>query len=151
VRNHHDKIQGLSAAEARVRLVQFSPNELTSARRLNSLRQFLSFFSNPLVIILLMASMISAFAGEPVNVATGDLHHSHGGEPLAQPSEQIAYDHHAARGRHRHGVALYSARQTAGLHAGASLVLRVSGRGDEDIPTACGISQAPPDAQNVAT
>jgi len=69
VRNHHDKIQGLSAAEARERLVQFGPNELISARRLTKLRQFLSFFSNPLVIILLIASVISAFVGEPVDAA----------------------------------------------------------------------------------
>jgi P-type Mg2+ transporter len=69
VRNHHDKIQGLSAAEARERLLQFGPNELTYARRLTNLRQFLSFFSNPLVIILLIASVISAFVGEPVDAA----------------------------------------------------------------------------------
>jgi Mg2+-importing ATPase len=69
VQNRHDKTQGLSAAEARERLVQFGPNDLTSVRRLTSLRQFLSFFSNPLVIILLIASLISAFVGEPVNAA----------------------------------------------------------------------------------
>jgi len=69
VRNHQDTIHGLSAAEARERLVQFGPNELTSARRLTRLRQFLSFFSNPLVIILLIASVISAFVGEPVDAA----------------------------------------------------------------------------------
>jgi len=69
VRNNHDKIQGLSAAEARERLVQFGPNELTSARRLTGLRQLLSFFANPLVIILLIASVISAFVGEPVDAA----------------------------------------------------------------------------------
>jgi Mg2+-importing ATPase len=69
VQNHHDKTQGLSAAEARERLVQFGPNELTSVRRLTSLWQFLSFFANPLVIILLIASVISAFVGEPVNAA----------------------------------------------------------------------------------
>jgi P-type Mg2+ transporter len=67
--NHHDKIRGLSAAEAGERLLQFGPNELTSARRLTNLRQFLSFFSNPLVIILLIASVISAFVGEPVDAA----------------------------------------------------------------------------------
>ena len=69
MRNNHDKIQGLSAAEARERLVQFGPNELTSARRLTGLRQLLSFFANPLVIILLIASVISAFVGEPVDAA----------------------------------------------------------------------------------
>jgi P-type Mg2+ transporter len=69
VRNHHDKIQGLSPAEARERLVQFGPNELISARRLTGLWQLLSFFANPLVIILLIASVISAFVGEPVDAA----------------------------------------------------------------------------------
>jgi P-type Mg2+ transporter len=69
VRNHHDKIQGLNPAEARERLVQFGPNELISARRLTGLWQLLFFFANPLVIILLIASVISAFVGEPVDAA----------------------------------------------------------------------------------
>src|SRR5215510_13986800 len=82
---------------------------------------------------------------------TGDLHYSHGRESLAQPSEQAAYRRHAARGRRRNHLALYAARQTAGLHALAALVLRVPGRGDGDVPATRGISQAPPDAQDVAT
>jgi magnesium-transporting ATPase (P-type) len=44
-------------------------NELTSAHRLTTLRQLLSFFANPVVIILLIASIISAFGGEPINAA----------------------------------------------------------------------------------
>ena len=65
----HSEIRGLSGGEARARLARFGPNELTSARRLTGLRQLLSFFSNPLVIILLIASVISAFVGEPVDAA----------------------------------------------------------------------------------
>src|SRR5262245_7793789 len=65
----HNEIRGLSGGEARARLARFGPNELTSARRLTGLRQLLSFFSNPLVIILLIASVISAFVGEPVDAA----------------------------------------------------------------------------------
>src|SRR5215470_3697714 len=65
----HSEIRGLSGGEARARLARFGPNELTSARRLTGLRQLLSFFSNPLVIILLIASVISSFVGEPVDAA----------------------------------------------------------------------------------
>jgi len=69
VQDRHDETRGLSNEEARQRLARFGPNELTAARRLPLLRQLFSFFANPLVIILLIASAISAFVGEPVNAA----------------------------------------------------------------------------------
>src|SRR5262245_28027833 len=65
----HSEMRGLSGGEARARLARFGPNELTSSRRMTGLRQLLSFFANPLVIILLIASVISAFVGEPVDAA----------------------------------------------------------------------------------
>ena len=51
--------QGLSSAEAAARLVQYGPNQL-KPRRQAVLWQFLARFRNTLVLILLMASILSA-------------------------------------------------------------------------------------------
>ncbi len=56
---------GLDTAAARSRLRQFGPNDAAAEKRSPLLLQFLSRFRNPLIIILLMASALSA--------ATGDL------------------------------------------------------------------------------
>ncbi len=58
---------GLSTAEAERRLGQTGPNEPPSARRTAGIRQLAHFFVNPLVIILLLASIISAALGETLN------------------------------------------------------------------------------------
>ena len=55
--------QGLSSAEAAARLVQYGPNQL-KPRRQAVLWQFLARFRNPLVLILLMASILSAATGD---------------------------------------------------------------------------------------
>ena len=55
---------GLSSAEAKVRLARFGPNLFRERQEQSLLVQFLSRFKNPLVIILLVASAISAFTGE---------------------------------------------------------------------------------------
>ena len=62
-------MRGLSSTEAREQLVRFGPNELVFTQRLTAVRNLLSFFANPLVIILLIASAISAFVGELVNAS----------------------------------------------------------------------------------
>ncbi len=60
---------GLSTQEARLRLEKFGPNEPTIVHRTASIRQLLVFFANPLVIILLIASLVSAFLGEVINAS----------------------------------------------------------------------------------
>jgi len=55
---------GLSSAEAAVRLARFGPNLIHAERKRVLLLQFLAKFRNPLVIILLIASAISAFTGD---------------------------------------------------------------------------------------
>lgn len=60
---------GLTAAEAQARLEQFGFNEPSSTQQAALLIQFLRFFANPLVVILLAASLISFWAGETVNAA----------------------------------------------------------------------------------
>jgi magnesium-transporting ATPase (P-type) len=55
---------GLSAAEARERLARWGPNELAPPRRFEALRNIVHFLANPLVLILLGASTVSAFLGQ---------------------------------------------------------------------------------------
>ena len=54
---------GLSTAEAGLRLERYGPNDVTSRRRPPAVLQFLRRFANPLVLILLFASTLSALAG----------------------------------------------------------------------------------------
>ncbi len=59
--------RGLTTQEAKARLAKIGPNEQAPARRAAGLIQVLLLFANPLVIILLIASIVSAFVGEIVN------------------------------------------------------------------------------------
>ena len=60
---------GLSSVEAERRLEDCGPNEPEVVRRASPLAEFLRFCTNPLVLILLVASIISAFLGELLNAA----------------------------------------------------------------------------------
>jgi len=55
---------GLSSAEAAARLAQFGPNLIHGEKKKSLVIQFLAKFRNPLVIILLTASALSAFTGD---------------------------------------------------------------------------------------
>jgi P-type Mg2+ transporter len=55
---------GLSSAEAATRLAQFGPNLIHGKRERALVLQFLAKFRNPLVIILLIASALSAWVFE---------------------------------------------------------------------------------------
>jgi Mg2+-importing ATPase len=55
---------GLSSSDAADRLKQAGPNMLRPPRRRALVLQFLARFKNPLVIILLVASAVSAFTGD---------------------------------------------------------------------------------------
>src|SRR5450755_2441901 len=57
---------GLTSAEAKQRLRLHGPNSLVGESRFAGLLAFLSFFANPLVVILLAASAISIVLGDPV-------------------------------------------------------------------------------------
>ena len=61
--------KGLTAEEARKRLSQYGPNEPTVVRRSATLQQLLVFMTNPLVLILLIASIIAAILGEVLNAS----------------------------------------------------------------------------------
>ncbi len=65
----HSSPSGLTTEEARKCLRESGPNEPTAARRGATLQQLLVFLANPLVIILLIASIISAILGEVLNAS----------------------------------------------------------------------------------
>ncbi|MBJ6752082.1 magnesium-translocating P-type ATPase [Geomonas anaerohicana] len=56
--------QGLTSTEAASRLPQFGPNLIHGERKKALVLQFITKFKNPLVIILLTASALSAFTGD---------------------------------------------------------------------------------------
>jgi Mg2+-importing ATPase len=60
-------ITGLTAEEAASRLEQFGPNEPAATQQQSLLSDFLHAFSNPLVVILVIAAVISGFMGEAVD------------------------------------------------------------------------------------
>jgi Mg2+-importing ATPase len=61
------KITGLTPQEAAARLDKFGPNEPAAAQHHSFLSDFLHAFSNPLVLILVIAAIISGFMGEAVD------------------------------------------------------------------------------------
>ncbi len=60
-------ITGLTAQEAAARLDQFGPNEPAAAQRHSVLSDLLHGFRNPLVLILVVAAIASAFLGDKVD------------------------------------------------------------------------------------
>ncbi|MBX5459932.1 MAG: cation-translocating P-type ATPase [Steroidobacteraceae bacterium] len=55
-----DAERGLSSAEARKRRAQYGPNELAAERPVPGWRKFLRQFEDPLVVLLLVATLVSA-------------------------------------------------------------------------------------------
>ena len=62
-----DGAQGLTAAEAAQRLSQFGPNQVKTGGRFHVLRMGLGLLANPLVLILLAASVVSGIVGETLD------------------------------------------------------------------------------------
>jgi len=58
---------GLTSVEATRRLAEYGPNEPMPKRRLSAAVEFGRLFANPLVLILLVASAVSAWLGEDVD------------------------------------------------------------------------------------
>ncbi len=59
--------RGLTTAEAAARLARDGPNEVPSGHRFWAAQTLLGFLANPLVLILLAASVVSGLLGEAVN------------------------------------------------------------------------------------
>src|SRR3990172_8469557 len=64
-----DPATGLAAEVARSRLGQHGPNELTAEEKASPLVLFFNQFKNILVVILIVATVLSAFVGEYVDAA----------------------------------------------------------------------------------
>ena len=62
-------LRGLTSAQAARQLSLVGFNEAATTHRLSGVAQFLSLFLNPLVITLVVASIASAFIGEPTDAA----------------------------------------------------------------------------------
>lgn len=60
---------GLTGADVRKRLAEVGPNSLVRESRFANVREFLRFFLNPLVLILLAASIVSMSVGERLNAS----------------------------------------------------------------------------------
>jgi P-type Mg2+ transporter len=65
----HSSEQGLTDEEARKRLDTYGPNDTTGVKRSSVLIQFLRLFLNPLVMILILASIVSLILGDRVNAS----------------------------------------------------------------------------------
>src|SRR5262245_41002954 len=61
--------RGLAAQEARERLAKFGANELAKEERVSPVVLFFAQFRNTLIIILLVATLLSALLGEIVDAA----------------------------------------------------------------------------------
>ena len=51
--------QGLSSREAEARLAQYGPNKLAEGKKVTLLQRFLQQLSDPMIIILLVAALVS--------------------------------------------------------------------------------------------
>jgi Mg2+-importing ATPase len=67
--SNQTQISGLTPQEAEARLDQFGPNEPAATHHHSFLSEVLHAFSNPLVLILVIAAIISGFMGEAVDAA----------------------------------------------------------------------------------
>ena len=58
---------GLAAEEARTRLTRFGPNTLAPRRHASALRLLLSQFQNPIIVMLVLASVVALVLGDTVD------------------------------------------------------------------------------------
>ena len=61
--------QGLTSEEAKKRQDKYGPNDTTGVKHSSAVVQFLRLFLNPLVAILLVAALVSAILGDPINAS----------------------------------------------------------------------------------
>jgi Mg2+-importing ATPase len=62
--------KGLSSAEAEASFEKWGPNEIVHVRKLSAVEDFFSRFTNPLVLILLVAAILSGFLGDKISAIT---------------------------------------------------------------------------------
>jgi Mg2+-importing ATPase len=64
-----ERVPGLTSAQAAELLERYGPNTIEDGHRFRVLREGLALFTNPLVLILLLASIISGLLGDRVDAA----------------------------------------------------------------------------------
>ncbi len=62
-------VSGLTSREAAQALARYGPNDPAPAHRHSEIREILFLFLNPLIIILLIAGIVSAFLGEMISAS----------------------------------------------------------------------------------
>ena len=67
LRELHARPEGLTHAQAAARLRRDGPNRLATSERPSVVRSIAKRLANPLIVVLLCASAIAAFTGEPVS------------------------------------------------------------------------------------
>ena len=65
----HSSANGLTSDNARERLKQYGFNEAVTMKQSSLVVRFLSFFANPLALILLLAAIVTGILGDPVNAS----------------------------------------------------------------------------------
>ncbi len=63
----NSSMQGLSENEAKIRIQKYGHNLLDKSKKVNIIWEFLSYFKSPLILILLLATVVSAYFGEVFN------------------------------------------------------------------------------------
>ncbi len=62
--------RGLSSAEAEASFEKWGPNEIVHIRKLSAVEDFFSRFTNPLILILFVAAILSGFLGDKISAIT---------------------------------------------------------------------------------
>lgn len=65
----NSSLEGISEEEARARLIKYGKNSLSAKRKDSPLRTFLGQLKNPVILILLVATFISAMTGELIDAS----------------------------------------------------------------------------------
>ena len=69
MRSLKTNLQGLSGPEVKARLAEYGRNDMAPAKETHIILEFLSYFKNPLIVILLTAAAISAFMRDGASAA----------------------------------------------------------------------------------
>lgn len=67
LKEFNTSLNGLTDAEAKIRLKKYGPNAPSAGKKLPAIIQFLSKFLNPLVIALIVIALFSLFFGEKIS------------------------------------------------------------------------------------
>ena len=64
LQHFHSAINGLTSEDAELRLKEYGENSIKEQKKISQLMLFINQFKNPIIIILIIATVISAATGE---------------------------------------------------------------------------------------